>query len=86
MEMIMDPKPTCPICGSPMWRVIVEGSEDGAASHFECFFHIGDKPLGSTVTPLSRWSAPIKEDQGHPREPRALNRRREHSDGDGGPM
>ena len=40
----MDPKPTCPKCGSPMWLVVVERSAGGAASHFECFFHSDDKP------------------------------------------
>ena len=39
----MKPMPTCPNCGSPMWRVIVEDSVE-ATSHFECFFHIDEKP------------------------------------------
>ena len=33
--------PTCPNCGSPMWRVVVEDSIE-ATSHFECFFHIDE--------------------------------------------
>jgi hypothetical protein len=41
----MKPAPTCPNCGSPMWRVIVEDSVKGTASHFECFFHIDEKPM-----------------------------------------
>jgi hypothetical protein len=27
-----------------MWLVVVEGSADAAASHFECFFHLDDNP------------------------------------------
>jgi hypothetical protein len=32
-----------------MWRVIVEDSVKGAASHFECFFHIDEKPIGAAA-------------------------------------
>ena len=48
----MDPPPPCPICGSPMWLVVDEGSADGAASHFECFFHFPDRPDNTSTVSL----------------------------------
>jgi hypothetical protein len=37
---IMKPAPICSTCGRPMSLVIVENSVEGAACHFECFFHV----------------------------------------------
>jgi hypothetical protein len=35
-----------------MWRVIVEDAVKGTASHFECFFHIDEKPMEPPALPV----------------------------------
>ena len=53
-----EPKPTCPRCGSPMWLVVAENSADGAASHFECLFHVDDQPAEQDSGDLKITGAP----------------------------
>jgi hypothetical protein len=33
---VMEARPKCPLCGMPMWLLVIVESAEGAASHFEC--------------------------------------------------
>jgi hypothetical protein len=68
----MKPTPTCPNCGSPTWLVVVEGSDQAAASHFECFFHIDDNPPDQkpSARPNFRPWPRLSSDQHNPRTAR----------------
>ena len=62
----MKQMPTCPNCGSPMWRVVVEDSVE-ATSHFECVFQIGElcsrRTAGFRVPLSGRRVGPQSSDQ-----------------------
>jgi hypothetical protein len=41
-----------------MWLVVAENSADGAASHFECLFHVDDQPAEQDSGDLKITGAP----------------------------